>query len=827
MMNLSNILGTGLASPLVAGLGAVVLLSSTACFDSDAGPSEPAASKPTAVADAKAANTRAAASRASAPASLPVDAELVTLPAGGQASGFTRGEPLVIDGGMGVIAPNLLVTSGGQTIVAMVKFDGQRETITLYRGNGRPSPVSDGSLAWHPRLAEGRAGAVWLAWSGRDDRPQRGDLARQIHLRRVDGSPGAIVRLGLDGERSDAPDLVVDDDGFLHMVWESSDGRRSAVLYQQLGPDGTPMGEPEVLSEGWLARRPAVGVADGSVWVAWDSLMDHAPSADAELTPLEPDYDVLMKRKTGGAWSRLAAVDTRPGTQAAPRLAPAPGGGMLVAYHASMPGGVVKWWSLRRVRGSSVEQLVAPDGYTLGEHHGEQQGAEFPQITVRPDGSVALITRPSQGAHLHLIGADGISPPLDLTRLGWGARGRLAGIASLDDDTLLATRRSRKDVVLEQVDVNTDAWDGAPAFEPISDPAKTARTAAKRGASGGETVLWGDVHMHSAMSDGTGTPDEIYARCWVRGLDFAALTDHDTITGWRMLPSQHHELIDATRLFDARDDFVAFHAFEWTSPPLPRGFGHRNVYFHGLPPTPVLGFRHGTNTTAKLMAALRNEDAFVAPHHTTWTGTDWDAADPDIQRHVEMVSVHGVAEAPGGVIDSRDAVEDGFVVDGLKRGTAMGFVGGTDAHGLLWHHGLGVRRDPWGHALTCLVADGDGREDVWEALVERRSCATTGLPIAMVASVGKVHQGGEGSVRGSVKLDYRIEPTRSLVELVVVRDGVEVDSLDHAGSTVSGTWTDTSVSSGSHSYYLRAQQEPRDGTPDLAWSSPVFVRVGR
>ena len=33
--------------------------------------------------------------------------------------------------------------------------------------------------------------------------------------------------------------------------------------------------------------------------------------------------------------------------------------------------------------------------------------------------------------------------------------------------------------------------------------------------------------MHSALSDGTGPPDEVYARAFVRGLDFAVLTEHD------------------------------------------------------------------------------------------------------------------------------------------------------------------------------------------------------------------------------------------------------------------------------------------------------------
>jgi len=769
------------------------------------------------------------------PDALATDGPLVvlSLAPGQHAAGLLRAEPQDLARGTDHIAPHLVVTPSGQAVVALVSIVDGRERIALHRfaaiaeSAGPAELVSDGALAWAPRLSLGPDEALWLAWSGRDDEPSRGDLEREILVRPIGDVPGPITRLGLPGERSDNPDLIVDPQGFLHLVWESSDGRRSAVVYQQLGPDGAAMGSPEILSEAWLARRPAVGLADDAVWVAWDSLVGEPNQGDVDLnTPLDPDYDILLRRKSGGVWDAALAVDARPGVQAAPRLAPAPDGGMLVAYHASLPGGLVKWWALRRVRGQQLEILSALDPAALLEPAGEQQGAEFPQIVVRPDGSVALLTRPSQGAQLHLAGADGVTPALDLTRAGWGARGRNAGLAALPDGGLLAVRRARRAVVLERFQPVAGAGgvEGAPDFVVVVDaPKEPADLREQRPSEPG--VIWGDIHMHSALSDGTGAPDEIYARTWARGYDFAALTDHDAIVGWRMLPSQHHELMAVTQLFDARDDFMAFHAFEWTSPPLPKGFGHRNVYFGGLPPTPVYGFRHGYDNSTKLQAALADEDAFVAPHHTTWTGTDWDAADPAVQRHVELASVHGVAEAPGGVIPSRGAVEGGFVVDGLKAGNVMGFVGGTDAHGLLWHHGLGARRDPWAHALTCLVVDAPTREGAWAALMARRSCASTGVPLAVTAHVGGVQQGAEGVVSAPVVLDYEITATRPLESLVVVRDGVELASLEVSGLSDSGAWTDTSLEPGSHSYYLRAQQAPRDGVPDLAWSSPVFVSV--
>ena len=40
-----------------------------------------------------------------------------------------------------------------------------------------------------------------------------------------------------------------------------------------------------------------------------------------------------------------------------------------------------------------------------------------------------------------------------------------------------------------------------------------------------------DLHMHSSCSDGTMTPEELVAAALKMGLEAAALTDHDTVSG--------------------------------------------------------------------------------------------------------------------------------------------------------------------------------------------------------------------------------------------------------------------------------------------------------
>lgn len=45
-----------------------------------------------------------------------------------------------------------------------------------------------------------------------------------------------------------------------------------------------------------------------------------------------------------------------------------------------------------------------------------------------------------------------------------------------------------------------------------------------------------DMHAHSTWSDGTTSVQELFAQAAAAGLDVLALTDHDTVEGWRDLP---------------------------------------------------------------------------------------------------------------------------------------------------------------------------------------------------------------------------------------------------------------------------------------------------
>jgi len=241
------------------------------------------------------------------------------------------------------------------------------------------------------------------------------------------------------------------------------------------------------------------------------------------------------------------------------------------------------------------------------------------------------------------------------------------------------------------------------------------------------------------------------------------------------------------------------------------------------------GYKNGCPDTRALFSSLRGEQAIAIPHHTSWTGTDWVNFDPVIQPQFEIVSAHGVSEHPGNLpIPARKAWAEGkgtFAVDGLGRGLVFGFVGGTDAHGLIWHHGIARHRDPWTCGLTGVLAVKNSRGDIYDSIRARRTFATSGKPLLALISVNGVGMGQVGRASVPVEIKFYARGTKKLVSLSIVRDGKVVHRLHPGSEEYSAVWTDRQAAPGRRYYYLRAQQGRGKADADLAWSSPVFVTV--
>jgi hypothetical protein len=338
----------------------------------------------------------------------------------------------------------------------------------------------------------------------------------------------------------------------------------------------------------------------------------------------------------------------------------------------------------------------------------------------------------------------------------------------------------------------------------------------------GPRVLWGDLHGHSSLSDGTGTPEEYfgYARD-VALLDVAVLTDHDH---WGMLPLDEHpefweEIRSAVRRFHQPGRFVTMLGYEWTS----WIHGHRHVLYFGDEGAIYSSIDPAFESPVQLWKALEGQPALTFAHHSAGgpVPTNWEIPpDPRFEPITEIISVHGSSEAPDSPSPIYDAVPGNFVRDALDRGYRLGFVGSGDSHD--GHPGFTFLAASTG-GLAAILSEERSREGVLASLRSRRAYATNGARILLRTALGPHPMGAVASAPEGGSLDeelfIHVVATGPLERVELIRSGAVVDGLEMDGAleatlqrTVSG------LRSGEY-VYVRVAQE--DG--GVAWSSPIFV----
>jgi hypothetical protein len=335
-------------------------------------------------------------------------------------------------------------------------------------------------------------------------------------------------------------------------------------------------------------------------------------------------------------------------------------------------------------------------------------------------------------------------------------------------------------------------------------------------------LYWADLHGHSQLSDGSGTPEDYftYARD-VSGLDAAALTDHDH-WGIEFLdehPAMWDEIRAATIRFHAPGQFVTLLGYEWTS----LLHGHRHIlYFEDDGPV-LSSFDDRYQTPHQLWDALRGRPAFTFAHHSAGgpIATNWRyRPDPALEPITEIVSVHGSSEAPDSPMPIYDPVAGNFVRDVLDDGVRLGFIGSGDSHD--GQPGVSYRGMPFGFGLAAIRAEELSREEIRHALGARRVYATNGARIFLDVSI-------DGAPMGSVTPRRRGEPRDATLRIrVVAESALERIDLISRGEVVvlplsgelewSGERPIAPLRSGEY-HYVRVIQ--RDG--GAAWSSPIFA----
>jgi hypothetical protein len=181
----------------------------------------------------------------------------------------------------------------------------------------------------------------------------------------------------------------------------------------------------------------------------------------------------------------------------------------------------------------------------------------------------------------------------------------------------------------------------------------------------------GDLHAHSGHSDGrvvttTGAripapAHRVFDAARAAGLDFIALTDHNTTSHW----------LDVDRLQPYYDNVLLLHGREITT-----YHGHANA----IGETQFHDFRVSDTKVSNVLTGPAADGAFVSINHPAvpdderCMGCRWSALDPDTLARINGVEVVNA--------DRRTGTLSGWPiwVDLLKRGFHVTAVGGSDEH---------------------------------------------------------------------------------------------------------------------------------------------------
>jgi hypothetical protein len=336
-------------------------------------------------------------------------------------------------------------------------------------------------------------------------------------------------------------------------------------------------------------------------------------------------------------------------------------------------------------------------------------------------------------------------------------------------------------------------------------------------------LYFGDIHGHSRLSDGTGTPGDYYRYARdVSGLDIAALTDH---VDFGLIPIKGKvwkRIKEAANNMYSPGHFVTFVGFEWTN----WNYGHRNVYYRDGDGPVFRSIDPESDTPEELWELISPYEAMTAAHHVGGgpVPVDWSIPPGPKEWLVEICSIHGSCEYYGCEAGIYRPQEGHFVRDALSRGYKLGIIASGDTHdGHPGQRSINARVN----GILGVYASELTREAVWEAFQKRRVYGTSGPKIILNFRVCDSPMGSQVSwskSKGPVPIVFRAVCCDDIDKVEIIRSGVPI--FREKGENIGGVFVillieDPEPQEGTSPYYARVLQ--KDG--NMAWSSPVWVTI--
>ena len=265
--------------------------------------------------------------------------------------------------------------------------------------------------------------------------------------------------------------------------------------------------------------------------------------------------------------------------------------------------------------------------------------------------------------------------------------------------------------------------------------------------------------------------------------------------------------------------FVTLLGFEWQH----IEYGDKVIHYLGgdQPYLPKDDARY--SSPAKLYDALRSSDAFVISHHSCYPAGDWcsstdyEALETDVERLIELWSMHGSSEGYNAEDRPLIAVDQArTVMPALRRGLRVGFVAGSDTHSARPGGSAKEPRPYWG-GLAAVWAQSLTRRDLFSALRGRRTYALTGARIVLRLTVNGAPMGSEIPLADEAQIRIDVWAPGDIRKVEIMKNTHVLQEFGPFGDECHLEYTDPP--DGPAFYHCRVTQT--DG--HLAVCSPVWL----
>lgn len=320
-------------------------------------------------------------------------------------------------------------------------------------------------------------------------------------------------------------------------------------------------------------------------------------------------------------------------------------------------------------------------------------------------------------------------------------------------------------------------------------------------------VYFANLHAHTSLSDGIGTPAEAYTYARdIADIDVLALTEHTHM----LTSSEWNHLLAAAEAYTTPGVFVALGAQEFGNL---NDFGHLGIYDSLLRNPNESDNLLGSYQFMLDVGAIGNFN-----HPNPIYGTNFN----DLSYYPQYESVMVSIEIRNGL--RTDNYEPQYI-QALDNGWRVGPFGNQDNHEGHWGD-----QQNWNSGgqiyLTGILADELTKPAILEALRARRFFAVEVDPPNDRMGLEFTANGSPMGARivSGVHLDltasaWSMNGSSLFNRIDLFRDGVLFASRVQVGTRIEASFPQVLTEGESHYYFVRASQV--DG--DRAWSSPVWV----